>query len=82
MGFTLRFWGELDKAPGYEVSDMGEIRKIGDEYQFRIPQFWGKLDNGDPQWMVTLLDEEGKEFTTPVYELVAGIFPSEGKYEN
>jgi len=84
MGQTLRFWGVSPSFPKYEVSDMGEIRKVDDDYKYRLPHFWGKLDSSDdPQWLVTLRDEEDREFTVPVYEVTDNADISWiGKYEN
>lgn len=81
MGFW-REWGESYNFPGYEVSDQGEIRGIDDDFKYILPHFWGKLDNTEPQWMVTLRDEEGNQFTVPVDDVTYRTYPSEAKYEN
>jgi hypothetical protein len=82
MGQTLRFWSPSVNFPAYEVGELGEIRKIGDDYKRRLPQFWGRLDNTDPEWLVTLLDEEGDMVTVAVYDVANHVGWPEGKYEN
>ena len=84
MGQTLRHWYKSDNYPLYEVGEMGEIRKIGTNYDQRLPQIWGRLDNGDPEWLVTIFDEElGYEVTVPTWQVTDHIcIVGESYYEN
>lgn len=76
-----REWDESYNFPGYEVSDNGEIRGVDDNFKYILPQFWGKLSNTDPQWLVTLRDDEGNEFTVPVDEVTYRTQPWQMKHE-
>lgn len=82
MSFTSRQWSRSVNFPDYEVDELGAIRKVDDDYKYRIPQFWGKLDDTDPEWLVTLRDEEGRDITVPVYDVVNHIGWPVHKYEN
>jgi len=82
MGQTIRVWSRSLDFPEYEVGELGEIRKIDDDYKLRLPQFWGRLDSTDPEWLVTLRDEEGDIVTVPVYDVTAKLSYPETKLEN
>jgi hypothetical protein len=83
MPQMLRFWGQSRKYPLYEVSQEGEIRKIGTEFDQIVPQFWGRLDGGEGRWLVTIFDEKrDRDVTVPEEDVTAFIDPYEGKYEN
>lgn len=83
MSQTYRIWAPSVNFPAYEVSEeLEEIRKIGDDYKFRLPRFWGQLDNTEPEWLVTLRDEEGDTVTVPVYDVTHNTGWPEGKFDN
>jgi hypothetical protein len=78
-----RYWAQSTDYPLYEVSHEGEIRKIGAEFDQIVPQFWGRLDNGEGRWLVTIYDEErGRDVTVPEEDVTAFHNGFEAKYEN
>lgn len=83
MSMTYRAWSPSEKYPLYEVGELGEIRKIGTNYDQRLIQVWGRLDNGDPAWLVTVFDEElGYEVTVETWEVTSHVGWPEGRFEN
>lgn len=82
MSQTYRIWSPSVNFPEYEVGELGEIRKLGDDYKFRLPQFWGRLDNTDPEWLVTLRDEESDLVTVSVWSVTHNTGWPVGKFEN
>lgn len=83
MPQMLRFWSQSKRYPLYEVSEEGEVRKIGAEFDQIIPQIWGRLDGSEGRWLITVDDEErGRPVTIPAEDVTAFLHPTEGKYEN